>query len=216
MMRKLKRYATRFDGSKLTMTRGVVQHIGRVCNYLYHQAVSDAFNADDAGLIGDFLERFSEPGVFGTLESRRPMDYNRWQLYILRLARERSMWASMNDFFVLCGKWKANYLSVFMPVAQEFYLKGLRDVIEYGFPDMVLFEQKPHAWLCKKGFRNVPTEEFIQEVQEMCYQLDERDEAWREDHVGNKPEIRKTLNHWHYMTFEQSMRLLRLSRINGW
>lgn len=142
----------------------------RLLDAVYKMGVSDAYKVNCEGECMEFIEKTSVSGVFGRVANDYLMDWREWMLTLIAEARRQSLYGPMYRYFMRMKRYGSNYLSVILPVAQEFYNKGLSDyhqrpVVVF----MEIFNDKKKVWWTRNGFKNVKTSEYIETMQMMCY-----------------------------------------------
>lgn len=157
-------------------------------DYCYRSGVEDAHNVDDEGLAREFLDKVSQPGVYGFLnENSITMSWKEWTLRLMAKARLTSWNGAMTRYFSLIGnRPNQNYLGAFIPVSQVFYAKGVRDYADNPYScDFEVFKEKNRVFWTKKGLQNVNSHRYIDEIQLCCFDLQRRDNAvWERKSVS--------------------------------
>lgn len=101
------------------VTKNLVSQMISLLDTLYHWGVRDSHALCDEGAAREFLESHSETNVYGFLTDTCPISALEWQLRLIQQARLTSMFGSMYQYFTRMGRFSANYLSVFIPLAQR-------------------------------------------------------------------------------------------------
>ena len=195
--------------TQLVITRDLVYRMISLLDYCYRLGVEAAREVDDEGLAREFLGRTQQAGVYGLL-SASPV-YIGWKEWCLRLmSRARSMsWSgSMTRFFSCMGRFGANYLSVFLPISQAFYNRGVSDY--YDAPngaDFALFQSRSRVWWTSKGLKSVKPRTWVDELQMVSFDLERRDaEVWGRESVYNAKKVALTSKQ--YEMFRRSVGLV--------
>lgn len=166
--------------------RATCNALVRLFDTMYRMGVMDAYQVNSEGECADFVERTKEPGVFGRVIDGHTMDCNEWQLTLIMEARKQSMHGAMYRYFNRMKIYGQNYLSVLLPIAQDFYNKGLQDYTDS--PDAVslaIFNDKSRTWWSKK-LRKVSIFEYIEQIQLFCFERRRSDEE-----SGSKKALKK-------------------------
>lgn len=160
------------------VNRNIMLNIISLADFCYHKGVEDMYYIGDEGLAREFLEKTSQPGIYGFLNENGTL-YG-WQEFTLRLmaqARLTSWNGAMNNYFIKMGRFQQNYLSVFIPCAMAFIRKGINDCILYGRDlDISKFNAKRRVFLTGRGFVNISHQRYVDELQLYCFDLQRRDE----------------------------------------
>lgn len=157
-------------GGLRVIDRNTCYSMIRLLDAVYKMGVSDAYKINNEGECMNFIEETSVPGVFGRAVNGYRMDWREWQLTLTAEARRKSLYGAMFRYFMRMKRYGENYLSVILPVAQEFYNKGLSDY--HQNPVVVfleIFYDKKKVWWTRKGFKRVKTSEYIETMQMMCF-----------------------------------------------
>lgn len=151
-------------------------------DFCYRKGIEDAYRVEDEGLAREFIEKTSQVGVYGFLrEDGATMDWKEWSLRLMSQARMTFWNGAMSRYLLLIGgRVNQNHLGVFIPVAQVFYNKGVRDYIENPHSaDYLLFQEKTRVFWTAKGLKNINNRRYIDEIQLCCFDLKRRDKiAW--------------------------------------
>ena len=159
----------------------------RMFDSLYRFGVSHCYSADDEGLCREFLEATYKPGVYGVIEDGYYISAREWQLRLQKLAGTISMKSPMYVLFGRMGNYLSNYLGCFMPLAQDFYNKGVSDYLSYGHKaDMAIFNSKNRVWLTEKGIKRASDEDYKQAIQQYCYDRKRMETTFMEGYVDER------------------------------
>lgn len=171
------------------INRSVVFGMFSLVDFCYRKGVEHAYRIDDEGLAREFLGKTSQIGVYGFLrEDGATMDWKEWSLRLMSQARMTSWNGAMSRYFLLVGgRANQNYLGAFIPVAQVFYNKGVRDYIENPHSaDYLLFQGKTRVFWTPKGLKKVNNRRYIDEIQLCCFDLKRRDKiVWEAETATN-------------------------------
>lgn len=156
--------------------RATCKALIRLFDTMYRIGVIDAYQVNSEGECADFVERTKEPGVFGRVIDGHTMDCNEWQLTLIVEARKRSMQGAMYRYFNRMKIYRQNYLSVLLPIAQDFYNKGLQDYNDNpNAASLAIFNDKKRRWW-SKNLKKVSVFEYIEQVQQFCFARKRSDE----------------------------------------
>lgn len=148
-------------------------------DWIYQIGLYDARECDDEGLIRELCDKTSQAGVFGFLTDNHTITWDEWALRLMAKARSTSWNGIMSQYFARANEFGANFLSVFYNISQCFYNLGLTDYLEaHGKFDMALLSGLRRVRLTTEGrFRKVNTQEYVDTIQLMTFDLQRRDEA---------------------------------------
>lgn len=150
----------------------------RLLDTMYRMGVMDAYKVNDEGECADFIKKTKEPGVFGRVIGGYTMDCNEWQLTLIVEARKKSMHGAMYLYFNRMKKYGQNYLSVLLPIAQDFYNKGLQDYNDNpNAVSLAIFYDKKRTWW-SKNLRKISIFEYIEQIQQTCFARKRSDEEY--------------------------------------
>lgn len=150
----------------------------RLLDRIYRMGVMDAYKVNDEGECADFIERTKEPGVYGRVIDGHTMDCNEWQLTLIVEARKQVMHGAMYRYFNRTKIYGQNYLSVLLPIAQDFYNKGMQDYnANPNATSLAIFNDTKRVWWNKK-LKSVSTHEYIEQIQLFCFARKHSDEGF--------------------------------------
>ena len=137
---------------------------------LYHLGVRHAAELDDEGLCRERVDATSnEPGVYGYLTDRRLLNARRWLLRVCEVVGRVSYGSSLYRIITRMGNVTSNYIGCFLPIAQDFYNKGVMDYLQYGHTaDLALFEGKSRMWFTDKGLKYQTAWDYKAQIQTFC------------------------------------------------
>lgn len=150
----------------------------RLLDRIYRMGVMDAYQVNSEGECADFVERTKEPGVFGRVIDGHTMDCNEWQLTLIMEARKKSMHGAMYRYFNRMRIYRQNYLSVLLPIAQDFYNKGIQDYnASPNAVSLAIFNDRSRTWWYSK-LKSVSIYEYIEQIQLFCFARKRSDEEY--------------------------------------
>lgn len=177
-------------------------------DFCYRLGVTDAHAQDDEGLCREFIEKTSQPGVYGFLTDGYNVGVLEWQLRLTKQARLTSMFGSMYQYFNRMGRFSSNYLSCSLPVAQEFYNKGVTDYCTAPDGcDLVQFNDAKRVWWSHKGLLKISAREFVETIQLMCFDRQRKDNAYLEENAADYKARKIALKEKHYYYFIRAVGL---------
>ena len=116
--------------------------IVRLFDFMYKKAIMDCIDVDDVRKCKDFLRDMKSNKAYALLEFEYEMTWREWKntLYFFCLRKRLNTVALILDYVNSIY----SYYAVILPVAMEFYLKGVADYIECPYQDDYLrFSEKP-------------------------------------------------------------------------
>lgn len=194
------------------VNRYIMTQIVNLLDRIYHWGVRDAYRVNDEGAAIRFLATHRKTGVYGFLNS---VDFEEieWQLRIRLQAQQITRTGSLNRLFDKMGRFGANYLSVFVPLAQWWYCRGVEDY--YNAPDAVnidtFAEQKLVDWT-HSGLKKMELTDAVGRVQLDCFELMRRDQEFIEANSLDRQALMKALPENRYMMFIRVVGLCNLRR----
>ena len=202
-----------------TLDKRMATQMVMMFDKLYHLGVSHSFSVKDEGLCRQFLENTSQPGIYGYIEDGYYVCPREWQLRLQKIAGEISLKSPMYKLFGRMGNYLSNFLGCFMPLAQDFYNKGVSDYLNYGHKlEIAIFDGKTRVWLTAKGLKNASKDDYKQTIQQFCFDrkrteenlmaeyVDERKSKYQ--HYDEKDLRKRVRNPKHYDTFVRSIGIL--------
>lgn len=162
----------------------------------YKWGVSDAAEVQNQSLCEEYINKYREPGVFGRVIYPYTVDWREWTLSLSHQARSRSYTGAMAKYFMLMGKFGANYLSALVVAAQEIYIQGLKDY--NAKPDRTLVPIFMDKQKVRWGHSLKPWHPrlLMEDVQMMLYTR-----LHYEEEMGYKPKLKRK----QYLNFISSM-----------
>lgn len=158
------------------VTRQTIRGMISLLDYVYKLGVSDARDVEDEGLCRQFLLNHVEPGQFGFITDGYDVEELEWQLRLSMRSRLQRQYGAMQTLFMSMRRFKANFLSCFLPVAQRFYNKGIKDYNDAPADcDFNAFCNRSRIWWTSKGIKNITPQEYVDTIQLMCFDLRRRD-----------------------------------------
>lgn len=142
-------------------------------DFVYKQGVLDAYEIDDEDACRDFIATHKANITFGLLEiGDDVMSWKEWRWVLTTWCRQARLYTVSKEYLDhITGK---NYLWAVLPVAFDFYLKGIEEWLNYPNPmDIEVFRAKPRKrWdmTNAKATKNISFEELVNEVQRLCFE----------------------------------------------
>ncbi len=159
----------------------MAQQMVKMLDELYRQGVNDCIAAEDDGRCREFLEATAQPGTYGLLTDGYYIGPKEWQLRLMVIAGRISLKSPMYRLFCRMGNYQTNYLGCFLPLACDFYRKGIQDILAYEHLfDATIFNIKTRVWVTSKGIRKASNDEFQNEIQQMCFNRKRAEQAFIE------------------------------------
>lgn len=152
------------------ITRAMAQILLRLFDRMYKTGVNDAAAYDDEAATHAWIERTSQPGVFGRLGDNTSDTPLYWLLKLQEAAYEIGLHRKLMDFAHLAGRYGKNYLSVAWVLTQCFYNYGLlawwEDTQAW---DLTVFNARKKVRWTRKD-RNWRPSEMVSQAQKFCFE----------------------------------------------
>lgn len=135
---------------------------------MYQLGVEDGYqHSYNEGLCREHIETTSYPGNFGLIRDGFISDEIDWQLTLQRQAKEGRIYKPIRKMFLRMGAWpRSNFYSCILPVAQDFYNKGVEDYLAApGDDDLATFKDLRRVWW---GGKKVDTFSYVETIQGIC------------------------------------------------
>lgn len=157
---------------KGTIDRHMVQKMVSLLDWCYRLGVKQAYHVNDDGLAIEFVEKHREVNVYGFLVDDYDVGVVEWQLRLLCEARRCSLYGAMYRYFEHMGRYGMNFLSCFIPVAQEWYNMGVEDYTTAPYAcSMEEFNDAARVRWSGDGLLKVRLEDYVQTIQLQCFGL---------------------------------------------
>lgn len=194
------------------ITRGVMTSMISLIDWVYRMGLDDACDADDEGLVREFCDKTSKAGVFGFLTDEFTITWQEWSLRLMAKARSTAWNGAMARYFNLAGKFGANYLSVFLNIAQCYYNMALKDYLKAKSVDRAMWHNCTRIRLTPKGVKNCKVREYIDTIQLLTFDLSRRDEeVWQTQTATQAKKIALTAKQ--YEMFRRSVGLVTVNNM---
>lgn len=204
---------------QLVLDRRMAQQMVRMFDELYRQGVKDCIDVADEGRCREFLEATTQPGVYGLLGDEFYISPKEWQLRLQVIAGRISLNSPMYRLFCRMGNYTANYLGCFLPLACDFYRKGISDALKYEHKlDVAVFRNKMRVWLTEKGVKSVSSDGYKSEIQQMCFNRKRSEQSFMDgyrdlrqtkyEHIGEHDARKRVRNPKHWDVFVERIGVL--------
>lgn len=168
------------------VTRDTILRMIGLLDWVYRLGIQHSRELNDEGASREFLDTHNEVGVYGFITDGYNVGVLEWQLRLQKEARLTSMFGSMYQYFLRMGRYGQNYLSCFLPIAQEWYNLGVQDYIDNPHAcDYSVFNGKTRVRWTKKGLLNIKPKEYVEMIQLQCFDLQRKHAAYLEEHADD-------------------------------
>lgn len=153
----------------------------RMWMHLYRLGARTARECLDEGACREHVAATTEqPMTFGLFDERVRQDYVYWNIKLREIARDVKVHKAWWDYEIAVGHYGSNYLSVALPIAQDFYNLGLMDYFDKGEVCDVedLYRESPYRLMTDRGVRSLKPTDVLQMAQAMCYKRMDLDTAF--------------------------------------
>lgn len=135
-------------------------------NMTYKTGVMDADEISDAELYDGFAHEVSVPGVYGRITEYQRYSLQQWRIVLLQMNRDGAL-AARN--LLLGADIDKSYINCMFPIAQDFYLRGIRDYnANPSIHDFTLFSSSKMERWTLKGIQSITKTDMLVEIQEAC------------------------------------------------
>ena len=137
-----------------------------IFNMAYKTGVMDAEDVGDAELYEGFAREVSVPGIYGRVTEYQRYSLHQWRIALLQMNRGSTMATCR---ILLSAEMDKSYVNCIFPLAQDFYLLGMRDYnANPTIHDFTLFSSRKMERWTLKGIQRTTKEEILIEIQEAC------------------------------------------------
>lgn len=190
------------------VTRDTILRMIGLLDWCYRLGVRQARELNDEGAAREFLDTHNEVGVYGFLSDGLNVGVLEWQLRLQKEARLTSMFGSMYQYFLRMGRFGANYLSCFLPIAQMWHNLGVQDFIDNQHAcDWAVFDGKTRVRWTKKGLLNIKPKEYVETIQLQCFDLQRRHIEYLKQHSDDYKARKIVLSEKQWSWFIRSLGL---------
>lgn len=188
--------------------RGVMLRMFGLLDWVYRLGIQHSRELNDEGASREFLDTHNEVGVYGFITDGYNVGVLEWQLRLQKEARLTSMFGSMYQYFLRMGRYGQNYLSCFLPIAQEWYNLGVQDYIDNPHAyDYSVFNGKTRVRWTKKGMLNIKPKEYVEMIQLQCFDLQRKHAAYLEEHADDYKARKIALREQHWAWYIRAVGL---------
>lgn len=141
----------------------------RLFDALYKLGVEDAISIGNESQCEEFCERMFAAEKFGRIINDFEYSWREWKYRLTQVVYEDVMYRKQCLKFFDCISSYSTYLACALPVAMDFYMKGLKDYVDYPNSDnWVKFKSKGFT-LWGKTPRKTNMDEFVRLITGFCY-----------------------------------------------
>lgn len=164
----------------MLLTRKNSRYLLSLLDFAYKQGVLSAYDADDERYCEEFVSKHKDGTSFGLLEVQgEDITWKEWRWTLTCWARQARVYLIAREYLDhIAGR---NYLWAVLPVAFDFYLKGIEDWVKYPNPcNLEVFKNKPKIhWIVER--RNdkkvIKNDEIVSEIQRICFERGRKDKG---------------------------------------
>lgn len=145
-------------------------------NTCYKTGVMDAHDVQDEGRCVEFARDVREPAVYGRVINNYTMNTKEWKLTLLSFSKGCYMKNKCRNYILwLDGK---NYYSCALPIAQEFYIRGMEDFNKHPTLHKIsaIDTPKMELWTAD-GLQKRTRVDMLADLQQFCFDRGRMDEA---------------------------------------
>lgn len=190
------------------ITKDVITKTISLLDWCYRLGVKHTREINDEGAAREFLDTHNEVGVYGFLSDGLNVGVLEWQLRLQKEARLTSMFGSMYQYFLRMGRFSANYLSCFLPIAQMWHNLGVQDYIDNPHAcDYSVFNGKTRVRWTKKGLLNIKPKEYVEMIQLQCFDLQRKHAAYLAEHADDYKARKVAIKEQHWTWYIRAVGL---------
>jgi hypothetical protein len=141
----------------------------RLFDALYKLGVEDAIAIGNESQCEEFCDRMYRAECFGRIINDFTYSWREWKYRLTQVVYDDVMYRKQCLKFFDCISSYSTYLACVMPIAMDFYMKGLKDYAKYpNSANWVKFKDKGFT-LWEKSPRKVTMDEFVRLLTGFCY-----------------------------------------------
>lgn len=159
----------------MIINRTSITQILALFDYAYKRGVVDAYEEGDDARCEKFVEEMSQSSEYGLLADDFRMSTREWKFIVGSWCHERRLIRLQTKYIERI--YAKNHLAAILPVVQDFYVRGVKDWLEYPNPTRVeVFKNSSRAkWLISGRDRKIMTPyDYASKVQEFCFNRERR------------------------------------------
>lgn len=135
----------------------------------YKMGVEDGISIGNEMQCVEFCEKMYRAEKFGRIVYDYEYSWREWKYRLSQMIYNDNKWRKQGLKYFDCVSYYGSYLACVMPIAMDFYMKGLKDYAEYPNRDnWVKFKSKSFM-LWGKIVRKSNMDEFIRFLTGFCY-----------------------------------------------
>ena len=165
-------------------------------NAMYKLGVMDAEQVGSDGICEEFSEQVRVPTVYGRVTDGYTMSQKEWCATLMRISAK---WRVNDDCqrFLAQSFCNNTYFTCALPIAQEFYIKGMEDFNAYPhIHDFTNFDNSKMERWTRNGIVSWTRKEIFIELQMLCFQR---------QRIDNDSDDRKALKGKRYEWFASDL-----------
>lgn len=173
----------------IVIERSVARGIFNILNTCYKAGVKDAEYVNDHDLCETFANEVRVPNVYGRVKDENLMNAVQWRCAIPLINAGCPLPKASIEFLVCIDKYHKLY-QCSLPIAQEFYIKGMEDFNKNPtIHNFVLLDNRRMERWTRNGIKQVTIHDMLITLQELCLKRSINDEQYD----GNKFALRRRL-----------------------
>lgn len=163
----------------------------RLFDQCYKMGVKDGIDIGNESQCEEFCEKMYRAECFGRIIYDYEFSWREWKFRLSQLVYEDTKFRCLGLKYFECITSYASYLACVLPIAMDFYMKGLKDYALYpNSENWVKFNSKWFA-LWGKTVRKSNSDEFLRFLTGFCYDRIRIDQAAIEYKVARLNELRE-------------------------
>ena len=167
-----------------TINNYMARTLARVFMFAYKQGVNDAYlHQSDEGMLREHVEQTSDGEKFGFVGNLTG-SWVYWRNRLTDIADKDNRYGTMESYWKSMGRFKSNYLSVGLILAQKFYNKGITDYLDNPDAEEIsVYNDKDLRWWGNPGKSKTNGYRLRAFVQDVCAEYTDRIDSGEENPV---------------------------------
>lgn len=152
------------------ITIGVARGLIALYNAMYKLGVMDAERVGSEGICEEFADEVRVPAVYGRVIDGYTVSQKEWCALLLSIAAHSNGVNDETQRFIAQGFFNNTYFTCALPIAQEFYIKGMEDFNAYPYiHDFTKFDNHRMERWTRDGIVPHSRRKLFIELQTLCF-----------------------------------------------
>lgn len=163
----------------------------RLFDQCYKLGVKDGIDVGNESQCEEFCDKMYRAECFGRIVLDYEYSWREWKFRLSQMIYEDTKYRHQGLKYFECVTTYASYLACVLPIAMDFYMKGLKDYASYpNSENWVKFNSKSFI-LWEKNLRKSTSDEFLRFLTGFCYDRIRIDQAAIEYKIERLEQKRK-------------------------